>query len=294
VKIPQEILAILDNCRIEGHTVFLPPEQLDRKVYTAVNKCLENIGGKWNRSAKGHIFEDDPAEALEALILTGETEDMKKVYQFFPTPRDVAVKMCEIAELCEGSNVLEPSIGKGDLADVVWEYCGENSWKFNVFGIELNPDMANLLKEKPYTAITGVNFLDFAAEATDGKIKSDFTHVIMNPPFSKQQDISHIRSAFEMLRPGGILVSVASTSWQWRDNKKAVEFREWLDGHGAEIIELPHGSFKESGTLTPTLLIKLRRDGELVCSRSEALAPAECAPSRHLTFAEKFRLSKAS
>ncbi len=83
MKIAENILNILADCRIEGDTLFLPPIQLDRNTYVSVNKCLENIGGKWNRKAKGHVFDLDPTEAFENLILTGETEDMKKSFSFF-------------------------------------------------------------------------------------------------------------------------------------------------------------------------------------------------------------------
>lgn len=54
--------------------------------------------------------------------MTGETTDLKKQYQFFPTPRKIAEMMCDMAELDNNSVVLEPSCGKGDLADVIWEH----------------------------------------------------------------------------------------------------------------------------------------------------------------------------
>lgn len=47
MKISDEILGILSRCTVDGNTLYLPDEQLDRKTYTAVNKCLVNIGGKW-------------------------------------------------------------------------------------------------------------------------------------------------------------------------------------------------------------------------------------------------------
>ena len=174
MRIPNDILAILANCRIEENTLFLPPEQLDRKTYTAVNKCIENIGGKWNRKAKGHLFDHDPTDGLENLLMTGETEDMKKVFQFFPTPREVALQMCEMAGLTHFAStghdrVLEPSVGKGDLADVVWEQ-GVSS----LVGIELNSDMGKYLKDKPYTTLTGLDFLELYEEARKGNIRRVF------------------------------------------------------------------------------------------------------------------------
>ena len=90
-KIADNILSILGECRVEGDTLFLPDRQLDRSTYQAVNKVLVNIGGKWDRRAKGHVFADgDPVELLNNVLMTGETIDIKKQYLFFPTPRPVA------------------------------------------------------------------------------------------------------------------------------------------------------------------------------------------------------------
>ena len=46
MKINDTVLDILGKCRIEGNTLFLPDEQLERSDYVAVNKVLETLGGK--------------------------------------------------------------------------------------------------------------------------------------------------------------------------------------------------------------------------------------------------------
>jgi phospholipid N-methyltransferase len=252
MKIANEILNILAECNVDGKVVFLPGEQLDRKTYEAVNKCLTSIGGKWNRSAKGHVFDYEPAEALENLVFTGETEDMKKKFQFFPTPRPIAEMMCDMAELDTYSKVLEPECGRGDLMDAIYDRGVED-----LFGVELNRDMDKYLKEKPYTTITGVDFVSDFAE--DENIRCDWTHIIMNPPFSKQQDVRHIRAAYGILPPGGILVSIVSPSPFFRTNKTSVDFRNWLNEVNAEIVEIPEGAFKGSGTMVRTNIVKIRK-----------------------------------
>ena len=52
------------------------------------------------------------------------------------------------------------------------------------------------------------------------------------------------------------VVSEAPFFWA---NKKAVAFREFLDSHGAEMVKLAEGAFKESGTMVCTRLIKLEK-----------------------------------
>lgn len=252
MKIKPEISEILAASTTDGNVLYLPKFQLERSVYEAVNKCLESIGGKWNKKAKGHIFDYDPSEALDNLLLSGETTDAKKIYQFFPTPRPVAERMCDMAELSGRSDVLEPSCGKGDIMDVIHE-----RGVMYLYGVELNADMDKYLKSKPYTTTTGVDFLEFAEEVKEGKILNMWTHIIMNPPFSKQQDIAHIMAAYSILKPGGVLVSIASPSPWFRTDKKSIAFREWLEAVDAEVEEVPEGSFKESGTLIRTMLIKV-------------------------------------
>ena len=253
-KIADNILSILVECRVEGNTLFLPDRQLDRSTYQAVNKVLVNIGGKWNRKAKGHVFADgDPTELLNNVLMTGETVDLKKQYQFFPTPRPVAERMCQMAELDDTCIVLEPSCGKGDLADVVFK-----AGVKDLYCVELNMDMGRYLKAKPYTAMTGVDFLEFAK---DTSIRHNWTRIVMNPPFTKQQDIDHILTAYNILTPGGILVSVVSESPFFWSNKKAIAFREFLSDHDAEMVRLDEGAFKESGTMVRTRIIKLRKPG---------------------------------
>ena len=144
MKISDEILTILSKCEVEGNVLFLPQEQMDRKTYLAVNKCLTNIGGKWNRKTKGHVFDHDPSDDLDSMLLTGETMDMKKVYQFFSTPEDLARQMCDMAELDANCVVLEPSCGRGDLADVIYAV-----GVADLLGLELNPDMQRYLSDKP-------------------------------------------------------------------------------------------------------------------------------------------------
>lgn len=255
MKIRNEILNILDKCTVEGNTVYLTCGQLDHKTYEEVNKCLENIGGQWNRKAKGHIFDSDPAELLDSLILTGETTDLKKQYQFFPTPREIGDLMCDMAEINESCRVLEPSAGNGLLVDAILERHPQS-----IYMVEFNPEMIKQLK---HYCVEGTTTMvleqgDFLTLGLAEKIVID--RIIMNPPFSKQQDIDHILHAFELLKPGGILVSVVSEGPFFRENRKSVEFREWLDEVGAEIIDNDAGAFKESGTMVKTRIIKITKE----------------------------------
>lgn len=246
MKINESTLKILGQCRTEGNILFLPDVKLDRAEYQAVNKVLEMLGGKWNRKAKGHIFDYDPEEAIEAAIISGDVEDTKKVFQFFPTPRIVAETLCDLAELDENSIVLEPSCGKGNIADVILER------KPAILEcVELNTEMKKYLDEKPYTVHYG-DFLEYESDTI-------YNRIVMNPPFTKHQDIKHVMKAFELLADGGILVAVMSPSPFFRTDKISVDFRNFIDEHNADVIEIPEGSFKESGTTIRTCIVKIKK-----------------------------------
>lgn len=249
-KIPENVLNVLGECIADGNLLYLPSIQLDRKTYTEVNKVLENMGGKWNRKAKAHVFaeDDDVAEMLENVLLTQEVKDLKCEYQFFPTPRAVAERMCEMAEIDSASEVLEPSCGNGQLADVIWEHLPAG-----MCCIELNTDMKRYLAEKPY----GVNYRDFL-DVTKKEIGS-INRVVMNPPFTRHQDIDHVRHAYDLLDAGGILVAIMCESTFFRTDKKSVEFRDFLDSVYAQAIKLEPGAFHESGTDVVTRIVKIRK-----------------------------------
>ena len=87
--------------------------------------------------------------------------------------------------------------------------------------------------------------------------KELYNKIVMNPPFSKQQDIDHILQAYKALKSPGILVSIVSESPFFRENRKSNEFRQWLFNNDAEVIELESGAFKESGTMVKTRIIKV-------------------------------------
>lgn len=248
MKISDSVLNILGQCRVDGFVLYLPDVQLSRQDYLAVNKVLETLGGKWNRKVKGHIFDYDPEETLEAVIVTGEVTDQKKEFQFFETPAELAERLCDMAELTPDSVVLEPSCGKGSIADAVWKRKPKR-----LLGIELNPDMNRYLAEKEYETRIGQDFLTFE---TDER----FDRIVMNPPFSKHRDATHVQKAFDILTPGGILVAVVSICFLFRTDRVYTQFRDFLDEQNAEVIRLPEGAFKGSGTMVHSCLIKVRKE----------------------------------
>ncbi len=63
---------------------------------------------------------------------------------------------------------------------------------------------------------------------------------------------------YKHLTDDGILVSITGVNWTFSENKKANDFREWLQKVNAEIYNIPKGKFKESGTPIETRAIVIK------------------------------------
>jgi 16S rRNA G966 N2-methylase RsmD len=238
MKIQPEILNILKNSKLENNVLTLPPGQLDKAVYAAVNKVLVNAGGKWNKTAKGHVFPSDPSEKLGLALTTGESVSEKKTFQMFFTPSSLAAKVVELAEV-SGQSVLEPSAGNGALVKECWAQGAKD-----VDCVELNEENAIELRQMGET-VWQTDFLALPPARYD--------RVVMNPPFTKNQDITHVEHGLKNLVEGGILVSIMA------GNTERPRFRKLVENLNHEIIDVPDGSFKESGTNVRTVILKVRK-----------------------------------
>ena len=87
-----------------------------------------------------------------------------------------------------------------------------------------------------------------------------YDRIFANPPFSKNQDIRHVRLMYDALNPdGGEMCVITSQHWVSGAEKECVQFREWLHEVCAEAHEIPNGAFDESGTNVATMAIVIRR-----------------------------------
>ena len=244
-KISDAALAILRSSTVDANSLTLPPGQLDRKLYMEVNEAITAIGGKWNRKAGKHLFDNDPREEFGDILGTGTVVNKKQVFQSFYTPREVIQRMAQEANIRDCSAlILEPNCGDGRIMDYLVEG-GHLRGAFDAYDIDPNAVKTvrvkgYLVEEKDFLTVTPVEKYDY---------------ILMNPPFTKNQDISHVLHAFRFLKRGGRLVSITSPSWTFGTQKKQVAFRDFLEELGAKIIELDSGAFKESGTTIETRMI---------------------------------------
>lgn len=168
--------------------------------------------------------------------------------QFFETPKDLAKELVELAEIDNYVDILEPSAGRGAIIKEIKKRCDRQ-----IQYCEIDETNRKYLDE--------INNLENVSKSGDFLkcYEMTFDRIIANPPFSKNQDVDHIKHMFSLLRNKGILVSIASNHWKNSKNKKETEFRQWLDDVDAEIKEIESGKFKDSGTMVGGCIIIIQK-----------------------------------
>jgi protein-L-isoaspartate O-methyltransferase len=162
--------------------------------------------------------------------------------ELFVTPPELAERMVDEAGIHPEDRVLEPSAGTGNIIDKIFE-----NYNGSFVAVEINQNLANMLRVK-YSAIP-VHCADFLT--LNGAL-GQFDRILMNPPFSA--DVDHVLHAFAHLKDGGRIVAIMSEHSFFANDKKSIEFREFLEQRGTSE-KLPSDTFKASGTMVNTRLV---------------------------------------
>ena len=242
MRLATRVREVLASAHVDGERLILP-ERLDRTVYSHVSRALENAGGKWSRKAGAHVFAGGAAAAIAPLLETGSVPDAKVDHGAFYTPPALAAEVIARAGIRPGAEVLEPSAGDGALALPAAAAGGQ------VTCIEIRPEACAALRARGVM----VQQADFLQQRREGL--GFFDVVVMNPPFSRRQDVAHVRHALNFVRPGGRLVAVVSAGMLSREDRATVELRDELFTQGASFERLPAGSFRSAGTEVQAALV---------------------------------------
>ena len=239
-----EVIDIIKQCSADGNILRLPKMELSREDYLAVKKAIEKYGGKWKGGKTfGFVFANrDAADVIDSMV--NGVADIKKDFQFFATPSDVADLMVAKLEIQPYEKILEPSAGNGALINAVLRLHSD----ITIDCYELNPLNRKVLEKMANVNVLGDDF-------TKRLDNEEYDVIIANPPFSKNQDIIHLMKMWNNLRYGGRIACITSTHWMFANDAKNVEFREWILGKCVFQHKFPNGTFKESGTDIATILL---------------------------------------
>lgn len=170
--------------------------QLDARGALAeqIDRVMQAIGGApvQKQGAMRWAFDYDPTEVVHEIVASGCVPEQKS-HQFYPTPRVLAERLVEFAEIGEG-RVLEPSAGTGGIADLLP--------KDRTTCVEVSPLHCKVLEVKGHTVVHG----DFLAWAKTTGAK--FDHIVMNPPFSDGRWQEHLQAAASLLARDGALAAI--------------------------------------------------------------------------------------
>lgn len=106
--------------------------------------------------------------------------------------------------------ILDPSAGTGNLID------GLRVSKDSIWAIEPDAECCKLLRQKGYIHVINTDF----ETAIANNLMPRPTHIIMNPPFSKQQDIKFYNLACRLLKDNGVLSAIVSENSIYEELKK--------------------------------------------------------------------------
>lgn len=177
------------------------------------------------------------AEAAErrARILEGQKVEVVAAPTLFPTPREIVAQMIDLADIDDGMDILEPSAGTGAILSAIPPHC-------QVQAVEIDYRLAARLNEAfPFVKTIQADFLCLGPEDIGA-----FDVVLMNPPFDRGQDITHIRHALNFVRPGGRVVAICADGPR---QQKAIG-----EALADSYEPLPEGSFSTQGTMVSTAL----------------------------------------
>lgn len=231
----------------------LPP--MTNEEYDEIKYIVEYLGGHWREKYKGFIFDDDlniVREKLASIMTMKQFRLSDDVVfqiknQFYPTPDWLAHKMVDLANINKSDIVLEPSAGRG----AILKYIALKTKHY--YAVEYNKQNAEILREQGFR----VNLTSFENYYT--KANKQFNKIIMNPPFANKMDLKHTVLAYNLLKPGGKLLSLIAENSIYYDRPVTHKFNAFLKQHNATITEIPHGSFKESGTNVDVIMITLHK-----------------------------------
>lgn len=149
---------------------------------------------------------------------------------FYPTPKEIIKLMISKLENKDARYFLEPSAGKGDIADYIKQLRHYNI----VDCIEQSPELVSVLSDKNHQ-IVGYDFLEY-----DGICYYDA--IIMNPPFSNGDE--HLLKAWDFVVNGEIvcLLNAETIKNPYSKNRKIL--KNIIEEHG--YYEILGNVFKEA------------------------------------------------
>ena len=286
-----EAVLVLPEGKHKGRDEAEQEERFGRRCAESIREDAAEVGRFRAVGIRTFAQFHEAKAALQALaagnVVSTDTPEMAakraerelvgmKIPGFFPTPIPLAKRLVEEAGLRElfaenpALRVLEPSAGAGSIALAIREVGVEPEV------VERSSTLRDILAKKNFKLV-GDDIMTFTPSAP-------YDAILMNPPFEDGQDSAHVRRAYDMLKPGGVLVAImsAGTFNEGSALKRNRDFQQWVQGPaGGRVVALPEGAFKTSAVPTgvATVLLTLHKKGVAARAQAPSAAPRQEAPA---------------
>lgn len=217
----------------------------------------------WARASGGDAAPAGPAkpqrpslsEPLTSRLERAEAEerkryipiDLQRIPGYVETPLPWVERMIEHLDLEEGMAVLEPSAGRGAIADRLPE-------GVDITVAEFSGTLREQLTAKGYDKVYSDVY----------NVEGQFDAIVMNPPWEREQDAEQLLHVWDnLLKPGGRVVAVLSAMTGNRSTKLSARIAELQEEHG--IIEpdiIPPNDWRRSGKAVRGQVIVLEKPHE--------------------------------
>lgn len=192
-------------------------------------------------------------EQIELYITELERTSFEKVrnLDYYPTPNNIAEIAVELANIEDGMSILEPSAGKGNIADILKTNYPESE----IDVCEYSEHNRRILQLKGYN-IVGTDFLQYGVVGRgknnlpiyDENIQYD--RIVMNPPYQQGIDWVHVEHAYNLLKTGGELVAIVPANSYIGIGKEAIERQAIISEREGKIDVIEASVYNEQMEFT--------------------------------------------
>lgn len=241
---------------------------LKRELEDKVSEILDN-------ESDGKLTD----KQIEQFIKENEATSFSKVdksLDYYPTPVDVVKKMIDKADLRCGQKILEPSAGKGNIADAIVQKIGNCA---DLHVIEYSDHNRMLLEAKNYNVV-GTNFLEFGTVSRNERGIPKFAdgvlydRIVMNPPYNNGADFVHISHAYKLLADDGILVALVPAESYLGLGREATQKRAFIEANEGTITVIKASDYNKNLeftqlTIDVAIITMRRRNVEVYTSNMQ-------------------------
>jgi hypothetical protein len=206
---------------------------IDKYVKKQAIDVLTLIGAVFDQNySNSYHFDYDASKVLSYINMTGCVFDYKS-YQYYPTPEAVKQLVDDLTQSEQYHSVLEPSAGQGHLI---------KDMQGQINCVEICPINQLILEAKRYNVVDN-DFLKFAKSTY-----KRYDRVVMNPPFSEGRAEKHVKTAYSLLKDGGVLVAVVPASFK---------DKQFIDGATIEYHDVFDNEF--DNTTVSVIVLKIEK-----------------------------------